>query len=138
VSVTTPGPWVEQWLSKPRFDVYVAEAAGDRRLALDLYEWNTTISAAILHDLAHLEVAVRNAYNTAFVERTPSGSPHWTMDTLRYFPVAMKRAGNGSQYDANERPRSQIAAALREAGPSVAPDKVVAELMFGFWRYLST
>lgn len=27
---------------------------------------------------------------------------------------------------------------MREAGPAAPPGKVIAELMFGFWRYLST
>lgn len=35
-----PGPWVEAWLSAPRFGVYIEATAGDRQLALVLYEWN--------------------------------------------------------------------------------------------------
>ena len=45
-----PGPWVESWLSGPRFGVYLAAAGTDRRLALVLYEacdedWNRILSA---------------------------------------------------------------------------------------------
>lgn len=61
------GPWVEQWLSAPRFVVYVAAADGDSERALALYEWNAQISAALLRDLAHLEVGLRNAYDRALV-----------------------------------------------------------------------
>jgi len=85
----SPGPWVEQWLSAPRFQTYLTEVGGDRRRALDLYEWNTAMSAAVLHDLAQVEVAVRNAYNDALVARQP-GPVHWTSDELRY-----SRSGGG-------------------------------------------
>ena len=71
-----PGPWVEAWLSAPRYVVYLAAVGGDRQLGLDLYEWNAVVSAAFLHDLAHLEVALRNAYDAAVVANTPAGQPH--------------------------------------------------------------
>ncbi len=54
-AVSTPGPWVERWLSAPRFNIYLAASGGDRAAALRQYEWNTTISAAVLRDLSHLE-----------------------------------------------------------------------------------
>lgn len=131
-----PGPWVEQWLSAARFHTYLTEAAGDRQRALDLYEWNTAIAAAILHDLAHVEVAVRNAYDGALMARQP-GTVHWTSEELRYFPVRWRTANNGRRYDENATPREQIAYARRSAGRGAPPGKVVAELMFSFWRYLS-
>jgi hypothetical protein len=40
--------------------------------------------------------------------------------------------------DANQTPRQQIERAVREAGPGAVPGKAIAELNFGFWRYLST
>ena len=51
------------------------------------------MSAAVLHDLAHLEVAIRNAYNGALEARQP-GPLHWTED-LRYFPYRRGRAADG-------------------------------------------
>lgn len=131
-----PGLWVEQWLSAPRFQTYLVEAGGDRQRALDLYEWNTAMAAAILHDLAHVEVAVRNAYNAALVAHQP-GQLHWSEDEMRYFPVVWRTANNGRRYDENETPRDQLAYARRSAGQGAPSGKVVAELMFGFWRYLS-
>jgi hypothetical protein len=83
-----PGAWVQSWLSRPRFAVYLAAAGNtDRRLALNPYEWNAAVSAAFLHDLAHLEVALRNAYDTAIAANTPAGLSHWTTDPCRLFPV---------------------------------------------------
>jgi hypothetical protein len=49
-----PGPWVRRWLSAPRHAVYLAAAAGDEERALALDEWNAQLSAALLHDLAHV------------------------------------------------------------------------------------
>lgn len=150
MSSPTPGPWVEAWLSPPRFGVYLAAAGGDRTKALALYEWNAAVSAAFLHDLAHLEVGLRNAYDTAISAGTPAGRPHWVFDAARYFPPTVRTAKNGKRYDANRINREQIDRAIAEAsapGPagvrrpsatSPPPGKVVAELMFGFWRYLST
>jgi len=90
------------------------------------------------HDLAHLEVALRNSYDAAIVANTPPGLPHWTTDPYRLFPVRWRAARDGTRVDANRSPREQIERAVREAGPGAPPGKVIAELMFGFWRYLST
>ncbi|KPN46025.1 hypothetical protein [Mycobacterium intracellulare] len=130
-----PGPWVERWLSRPRFGVYLAAVGDDRQLALDRYEWNAVVSAAFHHDLAHLEVALRNAYD--IIANTPSGLPHWTADPYRLFPVRWRAARDSTRIDANRAPREQIERAVRAAGPGAPPGKVIAELTFGFWRYLS-
>lgn len=132
-----PGPWVERWLSAPRFAVYLS-AAGSRRQALDLYEWNVSLAAAFHHDLAHLEVALRNAYDAAIVATTPPGLGHWTKDPYRLFPVRWRSARDGTRIDTNRTPREQLVRATREAGRDAPPGKIVAELTFGFWRYLST
>lgn len=63
------GSWVEAWLSAPRFAVYLTATGGDRARALALYEWNAQLSAALLHDLAHLEVGLRNAYDVVLSTR---------------------------------------------------------------------
>lgn len=133
-----PGPWVEAWLSPPRFGVYLAATGQDRHLALQLYEWNAIVSAAFHRDLAHLEVALRNAYDAAISSNTTAGLPHWTTDPYRLFPVRWRAARDGTRVDANRTPREQIERAVRAAGAAALPGKVVAELTFGFWRYLST
>jgi hypothetical protein len=127
-----PGPWVEGWLSSGRFGIYLTAAAGDRKRALELYEWNATVSASFQHDLAHLEVALRNAYDAALIAGTPAGRPHWTTEPYRVFPVLPKTAQNGTPIDANKTPRDQLERAVREAGVGAPPGKVIAELMFGF------
>ena len=131
------GAWVAKWLSPPRHAMYLAAAGGDPVRALALYEWNARLSAAVFRDLAHLEVALRNAYDLALSAGWP-GPPHWTSAGGRVF-APLYRTRNGRRIDINERVRSSLSQALVTAGGSAAPPgKVVAELMFGFWRYLSS
>ena len=99
---------MESWLSRPRFGVYLAAVGTDRRLALALYEWNAAVSAVFLRDLAHLEVALRNAYDSAVVANTAIGLTHWTTDPYRLFPVRWRAARDRTPIDANRAPREQI------------------------------
>ncbi len=132
-----PGPWVERWLSQPRHGVYLAASQGDPQLALDLYEWNAEISAALLRDLAHLEVGLRNAYDRALSARWP-GPPHWTTANIPAF-APLWRTRRGRRVDVNLRTRESLHRAVDSAGgPAAPPGKVIAELMFGFWRFLSS
>ncbi len=71
--------WIEGWLGKPRFDPYVAACAGNRVRALALYEWNVSLAQALMRDIAHFEVALRNAYD-ATLTRQWKGSGHWLLD----------------------------------------------------------
>ncbi|UAL29846.1 hypothetical protein K8W59_19325 [Nocardioides rotundus] len=106
-------------------------------MALDLYEWNAEISAALLRDLAHLEVGLRNAYDRALSARWP-GPPHWTTANIPAF-APLWRTRRGRRVDVNLRTRESPHRAVDSAGgPAAPPGKVIAELMFGFWRFLSS
>jgi hypothetical protein len=136
-TVSAFGPWVERWLSVPRLAVYRVAAGGDGTAALALYEWNSEISAALLRDLAHVEVGIRNAYDRALSSWWRGGG-HWTAGGAQVFAPIMRRRGP-RMVDVNRRPRESLAVAIESAGGNAAPPgKVIAELMFGFWRYLST
>jgi len=139
-------------LSGPRFATYLTAMAGDRRHALRLYDWNASATAAFLLDLGHLEVALRNAYDRALTAGIPPGGRHWVFDPARYFPARWRTARNGVRYNANREPQRLLAQATRTALTAVQaaarasgrpvpstppPGKVVAELPFGFWRFLS-
>jgi len=128
------GPWVERWLSTPRFAVYVRTCNGDRTRAIMLYQWNAATSQAFGGDLGHLEVALRNAYDTAITTRW-GDSQHWLLDPGS--PVRRPLIRHG--IDHNGRRRAQIAEACdRAGGPAATPGKIIAELPFGFWRFLSS
>ncbi|WP_103382813.1 hypothetical protein [Pseudonocardia dioxanivorans] len=133
--------WLEDWLSPPRFAVYVNAADGDRGRARQLYEWNAAVSAAFHHDLGHLEVGLRNAYDRALSQGDPPDR-HWVFEPARHFPPQMKKAANRNRHDSNAKTRSIIERAVDEAskgsaGVQPSPGKVIAELNFGFWRFLS-
>ncbi len=131
------GPWVQRWLSPPGYAVYLTAAAGDPARALALYEWNAQVSAALFRDLAHVEVALRNAYDAALTARW-TGTGHWTAAGTPLF-APLYRTRTGGSTDVNARPRDALhRARVGAGGPTAAPGKVVAELTFGFWRYLSS
>jgi|SRR5690625_592444 len=134
--------WIEQWLSAPRFSVYLTAARDDRAVALELYEWNTRLSASFAHDLAHLEVGLRNAYDRALTAHL-NLPDHWTVCSNQVFAPVMRIRKRGSHrkvsVDINARPRAVLERAIREAGgPNALPGKVIAQLTFGFWRYLTS
>lgn len=130
--MTVPyGPWVEHWLSRERFATYLRMAGHDRQRALALYEWSTGLNAALLHDFAHLEVGLRNMYDGALMGAVAPGDNHWLDSTsvARLFPKSVS---------GNTQTHRDIAAARVNAGGSGAPTgKVIAELTFGFWVFLT-
>ncbi|MFI7587870.1 hypothetical protein ACIB24_12420 [Spongisporangium articulatum] len=138
---TLTGPWVEAWLGAPRFAAYVQAAAGDRGNGLLLYEWNVQLGQALMRDIAHLEVGLRNAYDAVLSERWP-GPTHWLLarDSPATTPL-MRTKGSGAQrrmVDINHRGRTNVERAIVACGGSAAtPGKVMAELSLGFWRSLT-
>ena len=79
----------------------------------------------------------------ASLPATLPGDAHWTdpATLLTLFPVVMRRdRAAGRSRDVNKIPRGNVGRArLNTATTPQAqpvPDKVVAELMFGFWTYL--
>ncbi|MBF4138171.1 hypothetical protein [Streptomyces albidoflavus] len=136
------GPWVEAWLSPARFGVYLYETGGDRARALELYRWNSELSCAVLRDLGHFEVALRNAYATA-LDATWSGPGHWLDDPASPLRAPLLRTKRGGprgprQVDINDKPRRAIDAARSRYGVQALPGKIIADLSLGLWRYLSS
>lgn len=63
--MTEPAPerqaeaaWVKTWLSTPRSARYLWETGNDHQPTLALYEWNLQLGAALIRDIAHVEVDV--------------------------------------------------------------------------------
>lgn len=132
---TAAGAWVEAWLSTPRFARYLNESSGDRVRALALYEWNLRLGAALMRDIAHVEVAVRNAYDEAITTHWQGGR-HWLLDPASPVLAPLWRTRHGRRADVNARNRTTVADAVRRCGgASAKPGEVIAELSFGFWRH---
>lgn len=113
-------------LSAPRLAGYLLECQGDRTAALALYQWNTEASAAFWESLAHLEVAFRNTL----------------ADRLAHRHGSRRRAGSwlddpSGELDAEARKEIQRARTrVSKKGKPASDGQTVAELSFGFWRYL--
>ncbi|EFV93192.1 hypothetical protein ES5_02144 [Dietzia cinnamea P4] len=158
--------WVDHWLSPGRFAPYLRKAGGDRGRALALYEWNVRLSSAFLHDLSHLEIALRNAYDVALGPAVEPGESHWTDEAtaLKLFPIHKRLNARGKNEDINNTPRRLLSQSRKKeaerrangcipAGPavcgncppeitcqagSIVPGKIVAEQTFGFWAYMTS
>lgn len=71
--------WAERWLSQSRFSSYLELCNDDVNKALELHEWNLVLGRALMGDIAHFELALRNAYDRVLTERF-EGSEHWLFD----------------------------------------------------------
>jgi hypothetical protein len=111
-------------LSDERLAPYLRACDGDLGSALNLYQWNLAISGALYEALGILEVAVRNALchqlNTFHASRTG----YWYDDPGNVL--------SGQARDDLAEARNRVAA----MGRTETPGRVIAELSFGFWRYL--
>ena len=117
-------------LTTARLGSYLQATGDDVEAAIRLYDWNTGAASALYEDLGRLEVVFRNTVDEALVRHgaTRAWPDVWYRRT-QLFP-----GRNAS------RARDDIDAARRRAtrGGSLPEvhGKVIAELSFGFWRYL--
>jgi Abi-like protein len=117
---------LERRISAERLAPYRAAVASDLRRAVGLYEKNTDISAAFWAVLCDLEILVRNAMHAKLMAWSIAryGRTAWYLDYGNIF---------------NEQTTNDINAARRHLaanGRPETPGRVVAELSFGFWRFL--
>jgi len=134
--------WVQAWLTADRFKTYLKAAGNDNQRAFDLYQWNTAINSALLHDFAHLEVLLRNVLHRE-MQNLVSSDISWlaahTVELL--FPVAVATNRAGQDYDANKWLRSRIQESRRKFGPDQPTSQlgprtegqIIADLTFGVW-----
>ncbi|MHB8335636.1 MAG: Abi family protein [Acidimicrobiales bacterium] len=115
-------------LSHERLTSYLTAAGGNMDRALRLYEWNVEASGAFFELMCHVEIAMRNA---------------WHLHLAGWNAAS---GYEGQWYDNNhgfldQHAVDDIAEAIlriRRKGKAVIPPQVVAELNFGFWRFLLT
>ncbi|WP_199731975.1 hypothetical protein [Cellulomonas triticagri] len=106
---------LDRAISPDRFGTYLRAAAGDHGRALDLYVWDRDLAAAVLADIAIVEVALRNALNGAL---TAEHGDEWYLHDIGL----------------DERSRAKLAAAWRRLPTrDRTPGRIVAQLMLGFW-----
>lgn len=106
-------------ISLPRLERYRRYAGSDED-AVRRYFWNIRTSSALLPPLAVYEIALRNSAHTALSAK---------LGTVDWFSFALQ---GKDLSDFRER-RQKI---VRQQGREVTIDKIVSELMLGFWTYL--
>lgn len=109
---------LETSLSPERMATYVAGAGGDRQTAVQLYTWNTAISAAFYGPLQGLEVAMRNSMHRELA--------HLYGNDWYDNPKTGLDAGTLDRIDSARRD-------LRRDRYPDDPPHMVAALSFGFW-----
>jgi hypothetical protein len=117
---------VIELISPDRLNPYLTARGGDTAAALALYRWNSDLAAAFFEPLGHLEIMLRNALDARLVARQQrrGRTVEWYADT------AAPLSSNA---------RRDIAQAQQRAGrngTSTPRGKIIAELSFGFWRFL--
>jgi hypothetical protein len=122
---------IEHHLSPARLGPYIAEA-GSVEQALQLYQWNAAISAALFELIGYSEVILRNALTTQLSQlRINAGDPTGEWFTItRWFQPSWTTP----MIDSITRARRSA----QQASGVVTEGKMVAELTFGFWRFLLT
>jgi hypothetical protein len=126
--VSIPSSWppvadVQRWLSAERFAPYLRSAGGNDTAAIELYEWNVAASGAFHEVLGQLEVLLRNAMHDELTRwhRRRGRTGSWFDDpSIRLSGTAV----------------ADVAKARSRLRAPITAGRVVAELPFGFWRYL--
>lgn len=111
-------------LSTERLEPYLRAANGDRGKAIRIYEWNLAISGDLYEALGILEVVLRNALSTQLAAHHGTLVGHWYDDPLGVLSVPA---------------HEDIDAARRRVRRLRRPEttgRVIAELNFGFWKFL--
>ncbi len=129
--------WAERWLSSSRISVYLDVCGGDIERALELHEWNLLLGQALMGDIAHFELALRNAYDRVLTERIAC-TQHWLFDENS--PVTrpiMRKSKTKKMRDVNMVNRRAVDDARRRAHDSSDPNQVLSGLMLGFWAHMT-
>lgn len=122
---------LEQYLTRERLGSYLRAAEDDLERAVALYDWNTSVSGALYEDIGRVEVVFRNAADRALVSYGVSSG--WEQPWYRR-PVLFPGKQGARALAEIETARSR---ATRRT-PTELHGKVIAELNFGFWRFLCT
>lgn len=72
-------------ISAPRFATYLQAMGNDRERALEMYEWNLDLSAALIVPLQVCEVAMRNGIAEA-IEAVHGANWPWNNGFIRSLP----------------------------------------------------
>jgi hypothetical protein len=113
---------LEQSISLDRLRPYLILASGDRRHAIALYEWNTSLSESLYGLLQGLEVALRNTMHNTIASafrRQDWYDGAFVLDSFEQETI--------------DKAKNRV---FRDAKPITASN-IIPELNFGFWVALT-
>ncbi len=111
-------------LSAERLNPYLHAAKGDLAEAVRLYEWNLAVSGAFYEALGILEVVLRNALGEQLAAHHGTLAGHWYDNPLGILSVQAVDDIAAARYRVAKLRRGE------------SPGRVIAELNFGFWKFL--
>lgn len=112
-------------LTPERLSSYFASTRGDAENALALYEWNLSAAAAIVQTTAMVEVIVRNSMDRQLTQWARArNKSDWLTG------IELDKRGQSDLRRASVRARGR-------GNSHASHGKTVAELNFGFWRFLA-
>ncbi|CAB4641572.1 MAG: hypothetical protein F2612_05320 [Actinobacteria bacterium] len=117
---------IQTKLSTARLSSYMSVTGADLSNALDLYLWNGRAASAFLVLLGDVEVVIRNAWHEqlTLLSTTMNRTELWSENEFGFLRE------NSVQHIEAARQR------LLQRGRTPAMNQLVAELNFGFWRFL--
>ncbi|MFT4276256.1 MAG: hypothetical protein QM576_07860 [Rhodopseudomonas sp.] len=115
-------------LSTPRFLTFLSATNNNVLKALQLYHWNSQISAAFLYPLHVFEICLRNAVANAAESAYLTPDWPWSAAFEQSLPTARRFSPRQELIDTRDwQPR-----------PRQTTGKVIAELKFAFWVSMYT
>ena len=115
----------ERVVSKPRMSRYMNACSNDTRKAMLLYRYNLILSRELFTIVSCLEIALRNEINTHYI--SVHGND-WLRDAISVNGFFCTHKCQGTSDIARR--------GLRRLRNNYSHDKLIAEMDFGFWRYL--
>ena len=115
----------EKIMSQPRMSRYLTACSNDTRKSMILYRLNLKLSQELFTIISCFEIAIRNAINNHY---SVIHGNNWLKDLV----------ATGGQFDNNRCRKTAeiIRRGLRKLNHNYTHSKLIAEMDFGFWRYL--
>lgn len=114
---------LKRGLSEPRLEAYRLRPDDPPKVVFGHYRFNVALCESLYHPLHLLEVLLRNTLHRS-ISAHYSNNPRW----YERVPAVLMRREQDAVYNAKE--------ILRKGGKPEEPDRLVAELSFGFWASL--
>jgi len=115
----------ENIMSAPRLNRYLLASNGDTKKAMVLYRKNLQLSQELFTVISCFEIALRNAIDTHY--KVTIGNS-WLRNSARQGGIFDNRNCRSARVAIND--------SISLLGSSYTHDKLLAEMRFGFWRYL--